>query len=257
MYYVMNSFSEENKEIFNMTVAAAVGIQNGALSRYSGNIIRVGHVTGGCVDIGVHLGRYVMGNKDNMWKIEILVSLVFWFWLGGVLVELLEPVLDDRILLVNVGYMLFIATTYMVYWHVMGLNTSTELQNELLGDKNDLVVNTDPREKSEACLSFSSAVTSTEEKSKSLVFVNEADSDFNLTQDDIDQLHLSTRPPSAVTGTTSATTTSSVAPVSLQDREAKEFSFIMIGSSLLALNAGCINAIAVLSSRVDNCISLY
>lgn len=254
-----------------MTVAASAGMQNGMLSRYSGNIIRVGHVTGGCVDIGVHLGRYAMGNTENVWKIKILLALVFSFWLGGVLVKWIDPLLGSRILLVNVGYMVCIATTYMVYWHVMGLDRlhAEKESGGDLEDRNDSALNINvSRENSEASFSSTTAtsvttVTATQLRD-SLVYEDESDSDFNLSQQDAERLHVSilsvtqTQPQTQMGDGMASTRTSVVippaptVPVLLQDRDAKEFSFIMIGASLLALNAGCINAIAALASRVSN-----
>jgi hypothetical protein len=235
----MYRLRHESAEVYNMTVAASAGIQNGMMSRYSGNILRVGHVTGGCVDIGVHTGRYVMGHTENVWKIQILVSLVFCFWLGGVFVRWVDPLLDNGVLLINAAYMICIATTYMLYWHITGFKKTLNVNGTTaLGDQNDLIVNADPREKSEASFSSTHVVTASRSVDASLVFVNDTDSDFNLTQRDIDQLRVS------------VPVTSTSEPLPLQARDAKEFSFIMIGASLLALNAGCINAIAVLSPRV-------
>jgi hypothetical protein len=234
-------------ELYDMTVAMATGIQNAALSRYSGNIIRVGHVTGASVDIGVLSGRYVRGQKENLWKIQILILLVFTFWLGGVLVQWIDPLLDNKILFVNSAYMVLIGTIYVLYWNYSGLEKLEKMQTS---DTNDLAVGLvdvgDVRNESHLVNGLESSYTSSngtnDDTDDTLAFVNDIDSDFNLTKQEAAQLHISVDRLISVDKPSE--------PVALQDREGVEFTFIMVGASLLALNSGCINAISSLSSRV-------
>ena len=248
--------SQRNRqsELYDMTVAMATGIQNAALSRYSGNIIRVGHVTGASVDIGVLSGRYVRGQKENLWKIQILMLLVFTFWLGGVLVQWIDPLLDNKILFVNSAYMVLIGTIYVVYWNYSGFEKLEKMQTS---DTSDLAVGLvdvgDARNEShlvnglESCDVISNSPTisdgANDDADDSLAFVNDIDSDFNLTKKEAAQLHISVDRLISVDKPSE--------PVALQDREGVEFTFIMVGASLLALNSGCINAISSLSSRVS------
>jgi hypothetical protein len=234
-------------ELYDMTVAMATGIQNAALSRYSGNIIRVGHVTGASVDIGVLSGRYVRGQKENLWKIQILILLVFTFWLGGVLVQWIDPLLDNKILFVNSAYMVLIGTIYVLYWNYSGLEKLEKMQTS---DTNDLAVGLvdvgDVRNESHLVngleSSYASSNGTNDDTDDTLAFVNDIDSDFNLTKQEAAQLHISVDRLISVDKPSE--------PVALQDREGVEFTFIMVGASLLALNSGCINAISSLSSRV-------
>ena len=234
-------------ELYDMTVAMATGIQNAALSRYSGNIIRVGHVTGASVDIGVLSGRYVRGQKENLWKIQILMLLVFTFWLGGVLVQWIDPLLDNKILFVNSAYMVLIGTIYVVYWNYSGFEKLEKMQTS---DTSDLAVGLvdvgDARNESHLVngleSSYASSNGTNDDTDDTLAFVNDIDSDFNLTKQEAAQLHISVDRLISVDKPSE--------PVALQDREGVEFTFIMVGASLLALNSGCINAISSLSSRV-------
>lgn len=85
--------------------------------RYSGNILRIGHVTGVCTDIGVHIGRYVMGAKDNIWRIQILISLLLSFFFGGFVARKLHPVLGKYQLLLSAGISFLIGFIYIIYLH--------------------------------------------------------------------------------------------------------------------------------------------
>lgn len=64
--------------------AMACGLQNGMTTRYSGNIIRTTHMTGTSTDIGLVLGRMMMGEFKEVWKLYLLVPMMVGFFLGGV-----------------------------------------------------------------------------------------------------------------------------------------------------------------------------
>jgi hypothetical protein len=91
--------------------------------------------------------------------------------------------------------------------------------------------------------SYASSNGTNDDTDDTLAFVNDIDSDFNLTKQEAAQLHISVDRLISVDKPSE--------PVALQDREGVEFTFIMVGASLLALNSGCINAISSLSSRVS------
>jgi len=63
--------------------AAANGLQNAMSSSYSANLIRTTHLTGTSTDIGIILGRVLRGNKQDLWKLFVLVGLAVSFTLGG------------------------------------------------------------------------------------------------------------------------------------------------------------------------------
>ena len=83
--------------------------------RYSGNILRIGHVTGTCTDIGVNTGRYVMGTRDNTWRIQILLTLLITFFLGGFVAQELHQTLGKYQLLLSAGISFFIGFSYLLY----------------------------------------------------------------------------------------------------------------------------------------------
>lgn len=249
MFIQSHSQKEVQTEVYDMTVAGATGILNAALSRYSGNIIRVGHVTGASVDIGVLSGRHVMGQKENLWKIQILVMLVVMFWLGGVLVQWIDPLLDKAILFVNSAYMILVGIIYMLYWRLGGME---KIEKEALAKENaahefnaTLVSPSDPR--SESISNSSQGVTKAGSANttgdEGLALESDVDPDFNLTKEEADRLRVTIVEP--------VTVNAPAAPATIQDRSGVEFTFIMIGASLLAGNSGCVNAISSLSSRVS------
>ena len=240
--FCVHRLEDEKKKIYNIVVAASAGIQNGMLSRYSGNIIRVGHVTGAVVDIGWHTGRYLMGATEVLWKLKILLGLVFCFWWGGAVLQWVEPLMDDKILLVNVAYMFCLSLSFVVYRKITNFDKLE--QNE--GNLNDgLIINVDPPN---AFASNSHIVRlSGGSDASSFVVICETDDDFNLTQEDIDRLHVDVRKPSGA----SVICKKDAEPLPLQDRDGKELTLIMICASVLALHAGSCNAISKLSTRVS------
>jgi len=63
--------------------AAANGLQNGMSSTYSANLIRSTHLTGTSTDIGIILGQVIRGERQNLWKLFVLVGLAASFFLGS------------------------------------------------------------------------------------------------------------------------------------------------------------------------------
>lgn len=68
---------------FYYFVALANGVQNGISSMYSANLIRTTHMTGTSTDIGLFIGQWLRGNRQNLWKLYILMALAASFWFGG------------------------------------------------------------------------------------------------------------------------------------------------------------------------------
>lgn len=238
-----------------MTVTASAGLMNGAMSRYSGNITRVGHVTGTSSDFGVLLGRVVMGQKEVLWKVKILSMTLFTFWLGAVIVQWVEPLLGDGVLFVNVVFMVIVGITYMVYCHYTDFNTTTpptKARKDMESMNDDLILNSDSNRITAVSdpgvrATMSHSIRPSEAVAKrntegSLMYVDDCDHDFDLSKHDIERLHLSVD--------RLATPDKPVKPETMQDKEWAEFLFIMIGASLLALNAGIVNALSSLSTRV-------
>lgn len=63
--------------------AVACGIQNAMASSYYGLILRTTHVTGIITDIGVLTGQFIKYRNVSLWKISLLLTLLFGFFFGG------------------------------------------------------------------------------------------------------------------------------------------------------------------------------
>jgi uncharacterized membrane protein YoaK (UPF0700 family) len=64
--------------------AAANGIQNGIASIYSANLIRCS-LTGSTTDIALVAAQLLQGNRKQLWKGMVILSIVCSFWLGGLI----------------------------------------------------------------------------------------------------------------------------------------------------------------------------
>lgn len=74
---------DRNEKCIFYFASAANGIQNGVSSLYSENLIRSTGFTGTTTDIGIFFGQMLRGNRKNTWRLAIMVSLLFSFWMGG------------------------------------------------------------------------------------------------------------------------------------------------------------------------------
>lgn len=74
-------------------------------------------MTGSFTDIGVYLGRYVMGDKTNIWRVQILVALVFSFGCGASIGEACVERLGKYQLLVSSIFSFLLCIAYILYAH--------------------------------------------------------------------------------------------------------------------------------------------
>lgn len=65
--------------------AMAAGLQNAMASLYSGAIIRTTHLTGILTDLGVLLGRRLIGGTSDKQRIVLFLTLILAFTTGGFL----------------------------------------------------------------------------------------------------------------------------------------------------------------------------
>jgi uncharacterized membrane protein YoaK (UPF0700 family) len=72
-----------NSLYFIICCSFVCGLQNAMTSKYSNNIIRTTHMTGSSTDIGIYIGHYINGNKEDMWKLKTLTVSVFGFLIGS------------------------------------------------------------------------------------------------------------------------------------------------------------------------------
>lgn len=101
--------------------AIASGLQNGISLRYSGAIIRTSHVTGAGTDIGLTIGRVLMGEGKEFWKLQVLCPIILSFFAGGVVSVRAYEALGKLALLVNVLVFFIVGVVYSIVisrkWH--------------------------------------------------------------------------------------------------------------------------------------------
>lgn len=97
---------------FFYLAAMGSGLQNAMTTRYSGNIIRTTHMTGTATDIGLVLGRIIMGDWKEMWKLFILIPLFVSFFVGGIISVYVFRRMGSLSLLVNVVVFFSIGLAY-------------------------------------------------------------------------------------------------------------------------------------------------
>lgn len=51
--------------------AVAMGLQNSLSSKYSGNTLRTTHATGATTDLGIAIGHWIKGRRDDIWKMYV------------------------------------------------------------------------------------------------------------------------------------------------------------------------------------------
>ena len=66
------------------SLALASGMQNGMVTTYSGAIVRTSHITGLMTDLGIYLGKWLLGRERNAWRWQMYVTLFSGFLLGGI-----------------------------------------------------------------------------------------------------------------------------------------------------------------------------
>jgi uncharacterized membrane protein YoaK (UPF0700 family) len=249
------------------------------LSRYSGNILRIGHVTGVCTDIGVNVGRYLMGTKDNLWRIQILLALLFTFFFGGCLAQLLHHQLGKYQLLLSAGISFSIGFGYILYLRLSSFQLT--FFESIFGFT---IQEMNPRESIETNFIISrESILERRSMQLSTIEAEAAyDEDYELTDEEAKQLHCQTngelleeqqlnndeekvvvddssvrnvneparslrRPILPVIPSLAPAPPSTLHP--LQKRNKIEFSLIVVGAMLFSLNAGIINSISANASR--------
>lgn len=103
-----------HSRLFYYFAAMACGLQNGMTTKYSGNIIRTTHMTGAGTDVGLVLGRMLMGDHKERWKLSVLVPLMISFIIGGTVSVFVHRELGDLTLVVNVIVFFSIGVTYSI-----------------------------------------------------------------------------------------------------------------------------------------------
>jgi uncharacterized membrane protein YoaK (UPF0700 family) len=100
---------------FEYLAALTAGMQNALWSHYTGNIMRTTHVTGTTTDIGLFLGRRLVGDGTYMWKVYVLMCLYGSFFFGSFIAGKMFPEFGLRQLYMNVVFFYAIGFAYIIY----------------------------------------------------------------------------------------------------------------------------------------------
>ncbi|MBD8898460.1 YoaK family protein [Rhodanobacter sp. DHG33] len=95
--------------------SAAVGLQNGMVSAYSGMLIRTTHVTGIFTDLGIYLGHLLRGLPVDMLRLRVCVLVAACFMLGSAIGAVLFGRMQDHSLLVPATLTGVCGLIYAVY----------------------------------------------------------------------------------------------------------------------------------------------
>ncbi|MGL5100896.1 MAG: YoaK family protein [Fusobacteriaceae bacterium] len=95
------------KSLFLYSLPLLVGIQNGMLIKYKGIAAKTTHITGMFTDIGVYIGRYLRGDKNEIWKMEFSLFTMLGFLFGGFFaIKLYATLKGDIFFVIGVLYIL-------------------------------------------------------------------------------------------------------------------------------------------------------
>lgn len=196
--------------------------------------MRIGHVSGVFTDIGVHIGRHVMGARENTWRVYILLALVGSFWMGAFMAKKLDPLLGKDQLIVCATLAVGIGTIYSCYLRL----------NKVEVPPTSALINAEATRMSPSDLEYEEL----------------DDVDYMLNEEEVAQLRVSGSSLKAPLLSTDSAQGSAIelggglallSNVSrpLHERDPVEFTLILTGSLALAMNAGMINGITYSSSR--------
>lgn len=93
--------------LFIFSLPFLVGVQNGMLIKYEGIATKTTHITGTFTDIGVYIGKYLKGDKSEVWKLEFCFATLIGFFLGGFFsIKLYVIVKENIFILIGVFYII-------------------------------------------------------------------------------------------------------------------------------------------------------
>lgn len=100
--------------------AAACGLQNALATSFSGAVVRTTHMTGVVTDLGLLLGHALRGQKPDMWKLWLYLSLLGGFASGGVIGAVGSAILGAEALLLPASVTLVVGVGYTLWVHARG-----------------------------------------------------------------------------------------------------------------------------------------
>ncbi|CAN0266293.1 unnamed protein product, partial [Ectocarpus fasciculatus] len=75
---------QPDSTLYVYVATMACGMQNAMTTKYSNNILRTTHMTGAATDIGIVIGRIIVGRTDEIWRLYVLGPMMFSYFIGGV-----------------------------------------------------------------------------------------------------------------------------------------------------------------------------
>lgn len=95
--------------------SAACGLQNAMTTTYSGAVVRTTHVTGLFTDLGVELGLRFRGQKIDVRKFILYITLIAGFLIGGIAGALLFGHYQFSAMLVPCALTALVAVSYWLF----------------------------------------------------------------------------------------------------------------------------------------------
>jgi len=99
--------------------SAAVGLQNGMASTFSGMVFRTTHVTGMFTDLGIYIGQRLRGLAVDQLRIGLSLLVIGTFVLGGVVGAALYVHMQERMLVIPAALTGVCGGLYALYSHRM------------------------------------------------------------------------------------------------------------------------------------------
>lgn len=90
------------RQLANYLLAAAMGLQNGLATRYSGATVRTSHMSGVVTDLGILVGRRLAGTSVGRWRAQVLSALLGGFLAGAVVAGIAYRSWGHRVLWISV-----------------------------------------------------------------------------------------------------------------------------------------------------------
>lgn len=97
--------------------SAAIGLQNGMVSAYSGMLIRTTHVTGIFTDLGIYLGHLLRGLPVDRLRLRVCLLVAACFMLGSAIGAILFGYMQDHSLLIPAALTGLCGMVYALYRH--------------------------------------------------------------------------------------------------------------------------------------------
>jgi uncharacterized membrane protein YoaK (UPF0700 family) len=99
---------------FLFALSIACGVQNGITTKFSGNILRTTHHTGTITDIGIFIGRAIMGHYQDTWKLYVLCPLPISYAFGAAVATACYQKLNHISLIFNIIFLMLLVLGYTV-----------------------------------------------------------------------------------------------------------------------------------------------